>query len=136
MKKNVKNLLAFCILSVVIFGVISVQNSFAAPDDAKTLIRGGLNTAAENTGLKEQGKVDLPVKIGEVLGQVLSYIGLIFLGLVIYGGMLWMTAGGNEEKVKKSISLMIQAIVGLIIVSSAYIIVKTVGDLLITPNAK
>ena len=95
-------------------------------------LRDGVNTAVDGTGLKEQAKVDLPQKIGQVLGQALSYIGLIFLALIIYGGIMWMTAGGNEDKVKKATSLMIQAVIGLVIVSAAYLIVETVGVLLIS----
>ena len=59
---------------------------------------------------------------GQVLKVVLSLLGLIFLILVIFAGYNWMTASGNEEKVKKSTGTIKSAVIGLIIVIAAYII--------------
>ena len=52
----------------------------------------------------------------------LAFIGTIFLILIIYSGIQWMTAGGNEEKVEKSKKRIINAVIGLIVILSAYII--------------
>ncbi|MCF7906395.1 hypothetical protein K9L04_00490, partial [Patescibacteria group bacterium] len=41
---------------------------------------------------------------------------------IVYGGILWMTSGGEEEKVKKAKKLMISGIIGMIIIVSAYAI--------------
>lgn len=43
----------------------------------------------------------LPKMIGQIISIVLSFVGVIFMILLIYGGFLWMTAGGNEEQIKK-----------------------------------
>jgi len=40
--------------------------------------------------------------------------------LMVYAGFLWMTAGGVEENVTKAKSLLMQAVIGLAIVLSAY----------------
>ena len=53
---------------------------------------------------------------------VLSLLGVIFLVLMVYGGYLWMTAAGNEDKVTKAKNLMTAAIIGLIIVVGSYAI--------------
>ena len=58
--------------------------------------------------------------IGAIIGTFLSLLGVIFLILIIYGGFIWMTSGGNETKVLKAKKILTEAIVGLIIILSAY----------------
>jgi hypothetical protein len=70
----------------------------------------------------------LPQVIGGFIRVALSFLGLIFLILVIYAGFLWMTAGGNDDQVGKAKTLVGQAVVGLIIVISAYAISTFVID--------
>lgn len=74
--------------------------------------------------------------IGSIIQVALSFLGVIFLILMIYGGFLWMTAKGNEEQVTKAKNLITAAIIGLIIVISAYaisyVLIKQVGGGTIT----
>lgn len=70
-------------------------------------------------------------KIGQIVGFALSFIGVVFLILMIYAGISWMTAAGNQEKVSKAKDLIINAIIGLIIVLMAYAITSFIGDSLI-----
>ena len=72
----------------------------------------------------------LQTRTGEIIGLVLSFIGVLFLILLIYAGLSWMTSGGSPEKVKKARDLMINATIGLVIVLSAYAIVAFIGDYL------
>jgi len=51
-----------------------------------------------------------------------SFLGLIFLCLVVYAGFLWMTAQGETKPIQKAKDILIGAIVGLLITLSAYII--------------
>ena len=41
---------------------------------------------------------------------------------IVYGGFLWMTAHGNEEQVTKAKNLITAALIGLVIILSAYAI--------------
>ena len=70
---------------------------------------------------------------GRVIGIILSFIGVIFLGLMIYGGLMWMMAEGNEQKVGKAKDLITNAIIGLIIVFTAYAITAFLGQKFIQP---
>ena len=58
--------------------------------------------------------------IGMIINILLGFLGVVFLILIIYGGITWMTAGGNEEKVTKARTRMINAVIGLVIVMIAY----------------
>lgn len=60
--------------------------------------------------------------ISAVVSTVISLLGVVFIGLMIYGGFIWMTARGNEERVTKAKDLMTAAVIGLIIVMMAYAI--------------
>jgi len=62
----------------------------------------------------------LPEIIGALIGTFLSLLGVIFLILIIYGGFIWMTSAGNENKVLQAKMILTRAIVGLIIILSAY----------------
>lgn len=59
--------------------------------------------------------------VGDIINIVLGVLGVIFLIIVIYGGIQWMTAGGNEETIKKATALLTQAVIGLAIVLFAYL---------------
>lgn len=42
--------------------------------------------------------------------------------VVLYAGIMWMTAQGNEEQVTKAKTMIRNAIIGFIIISAAYAI--------------
>lgn len=106
------------ISAISIFLVLLLSFSFVATaaDDLY-----GLNTTAENAGLAG-GPTDLAVIIGNFIRYVLGLIGLILLVLIVFGGFLWMTSAGSEEKIKKAKGIITNAVLGLIIVLAAYAI--------------
>jgi hypothetical protein len=77
------------------------------------------------------GTFSIGVIVAYGIRILLSLLGLIFVVLIIYAGFLWMTAAGNEEKIKKSKDIMIAAVIGLAIVLSAYAITIFVFDKLL-----
>ncbi len=85
----------------------------------------GLSEAAP-TVLKKN--VDLPAILGTILGSVLGFTATIFFILVIVAGLMWMTSAGNEERVKRAKQILIAAVIGLIIVMSAYAITSFIGS--------
>lgn len=66
--------------------------------------------------------------IGQVIRVIISFVGVIFLVLMIYGGYLWMLARGNDQQVEKAKNLITAAIIGLIIVLAAYAITYILID--------
>lgn len=92
----------------------------------------GLNaTAGKVTAFAGQvGTQDtnfIQTKAGQIIGTVLSFVGVIFLILMIYSGITWMTAQGNDQQVTKAKDLLVNSIIGLIIIFAAYAITKFVG---------
>ena len=64
----------------------------------------------------------VPNTIATIIKVLLGFLGMIFIILVIWAGYSWMTAGGNEEKVTKAKTTIYRAVIGLIIIVSAYAI--------------
>ena len=96
---------------------------------------GGLKETAGAAGIPtETSETSLPIRIGNIISYALGFVGVIFLILMIAGGLMWMTAGGNEQRVDKAKSLITNAVIGMIIVFSAYAITYFVTNtLLATP---
>ena len=85
----------------------------------------GLNdgNVGSATGL---GTRDVRETIGSIINVALSLLGIIVLVIIIYGGFLWMTAGGNDERVGEAKKWIFGGIIGLAIILSAYAIAKFV----------
>lgn len=80
----------------------------------------GLNEAADAADIG--GSAGLPEVVGTIVGVVLSFLGMVFFILLVYGGFMWMTARGNETQVDKAKKIIGNSIWGLIIVLMAYVI--------------
>ena len=60
------------------------------------------------------------------LQVTIGLLGVIAVILIIYSGILWMTAGGSEDQIKKAKKVIIQAIIGIIIITLTYAIIAFV----------
>ena len=111
------------VIALLAWVLISANAVFAL-----TVSETGLETTAEASELP---KGELTATIGNVISVLFSLVGIIFFVLLIYGGILWMTAMGNEETVKRAKNLITSAILGLIIIFAAYAIAQFVISYLI-----
>lgn len=107
--------------------------------------------AATSYGLDATGKAagltttttennDITAFIGKfIIKPILGLVGLGFFVLIIYGGVLWMIAGGNETMVKKAQSILMNAFIGAVVIVAAYALTNailnaiTVGSVSGTP---
>lgn len=105
---------------------------FVSAPTATAMDYGLENTAKTGFGVSSVSELeaDIPSAIGTFVGALLSFIGVLFFILMVYGGFLWMTAQGNEDQVTKAKNLIIAAVIGIIIVMSAYAITAYVGGTL------
>jgi len=126
----IKKFLAILVLGFSIAGAIPVLAA-----DASSL--SGLNATAEQVdAYKSQVKdsdarATVITRVGDIVGVVLSFIGIIFLVLTVYAGILWMTAQGNNAQVEKAKTLLINAIIGLIVITAAYSLTMFIGGQLV-----
>ena len=68
--------------------------------------------------------------IGNVVKYIMGLVGSLALVMFIYGGLLWITSGAKEEKIKKGRDTLIWSGIGLALVMASYIIVKKIIELL------
>src|SRR3989338_5800157 len=114
-----KNLFTALFIGLVFFGLV-----FSGSAE--------LVSAQETYGLEQIAPTDLKRSelgnpseiIGRVLGAALSLVGVIFFLLMLYGGIMWMTARGNEQQTGKALSTMVSAAIGLAIVLASYLLVS------------
>ena len=84
---------------------------------------GGLNTIGQDAfGQSGAPQKNLQAIIATIIKIFLGLLGIIFVVLLIIAGFKYMTAGGDEEKVKEAVAQIRNAVIGLLIVISAYAI--------------
>ena len=90
-------------------------------------ISGGLDSSAYAAGYSV-GAAAAPLQqvIGGLISAALGLLGVILLAYILYGGFLWMTAGGETKKVDEARNIIKNAIIGLAIIVAAYAIASFV----------
>ncbi|MEW6609876.1 MAG: pilin [bacterium] len=68
----------------------------------------------------------IAVLAGKVINVILGIVGSLALIMFIYGGITWMTAGGNEQRVKTGRNILVWTVLGLVVIFSSYAILKFV----------
>jgi Zn-dependent protease with chaperone function len=111
------------VISSTIF-VLSALPALAATVEE----RFGLNYASA-AGL---GTRDLREGIMAIIQAMLGFLGVLAIVIILYGGFVWMTAGGNEENVGKAKKIITAGVIGLAIIFISYAIASFVINSLIT----
>ncbi len=102
--------------SIFAFGTTVLANDFGLKDTASAA---KLDTYGDS----------VPTIAGNIIGTLLSMISVLFFVLVLYGGILWMTARGSSETTEKALNTIIAATIGIIIVIGAYALTNFVFKL-------
>ncbi|MCC6563406.1 hypothetical protein IT087_00770 [Candidatus Uhrbacteria bacterium] len=82
----------------------------------------GLQAAARGSGLDSgcSSAGCINDVIGRVINVLLGFLGIVLLCLFLYAGFVWMTAGGDEDRVKTAKRLILNAVIGYFIIGGAY----------------
>lgn len=116
--KKVKKIYQISLLAIFLFSfLLPLQSVMAQGDSAQGMADQGLQVSAGKAGLTAA-----PVEqiVGNIIGYMLSFIGLVLLVMIVYGGILWLTAGGKSDQLEKAKSVLANAVIGLAIVLLAY----------------
>lgn len=113
MKKLTKHLLSLALLMSLV----------AVP--AVTLASSG-NLNLNDLGV---GEIDNTLDLGRrspietvtrLINTAMMFLGIIAVGIILFAGFKWMTAGGSEEKTGEATKLMTSGVIGLVIILSAW----------------
>ena len=80
------------------------------------------------TGLGQQ---DPRETAANIIKAALGILGIVAVVIVLWGGVMWMTAGGSEDKVGKAKKILFSGIIGLVIILSAFALTQFVVNQLI-----
>ena len=92
-----------------------------------TVGKTGLEDTAGEAGIRTD---DLSSLAGSVVGYGLGILGTVFLILMIVGGIIWMTAAGNDQRITRAKGLLVAAFIGIAIVFFSYAITALVGGVI------
>ena len=115
------------------------NTGIGAPNDQNT----GQGAGNQNTGSgANDSQPNIPslsnplrtTNIAEVIGRVIKafllIVGSLALLMFVYGGLTWMTATGNDQRVTKGRDILIWATLGLVVIFSAYLLIRFVMEAL------
>ncbi len=87
------------------------------------------SAATDQFGMNFPAKLGLPnndprLVIMSLVRLALGFVGIIAVIIIMYAGFLWMTSAGNEQKVDDAKKTLVNAVIGLVIILSAFLIVS------------
>ena len=63
---------------------------------------------------------DIKVTLANIVRIILGFIGILTVIFILYGGFMWMTSGGNADRIASAKKLIGAAVVGLVIILISY----------------
>lgn len=81
---------------------------------------GDLNTAADAAGFGTVPENTPSSVIARLINVILGLVGILFLVILVYGGTLYLTSGGDKDKIEKAKKMLLSAIVGTVIIVISY----------------
>lgn len=114
MTKKTKIFVWLCIWSLNLSLAIFLANFTFAQDFGVNAVNEGLEGTLTSA--------DPRLLVGRIIQIALSFLGVIAIVLIMYAGFLWMTSGGEEEKMGRAKKILLNSVIGLIIILSAWAI--------------
>lgn len=100
----------------------SFQNLFGrikAPKELAPLIQGGGGTGA--------GAIS--ILLSNALNILYALAAIVFIFMIVWGAFQWIISGGDKEAVAKARARITHAIIGIVILSLAFVIISVLGQI-------
>lgn len=123
---------AMVLVMVMLAGVGVVMTGRVYADTTICLDSSATDDMKELAGCNEDKKVDEVANTG--LNLILSAVGLIAVGVMVYGGFTYLTAQGDPSKAKRGRDVILYGLVGLAVTLLAFAIVAFVTANLPSPS--
>lgn len=91
---------------------------------ASSSVEEGLGQAGQAAGYTTN--LELTTIVANIINVILGLTGMAFVIILVYAGILYLTAAGEEGNVKKAKGLIKNSVLGIIIIVSAYAIANYV----------
>lgn len=123
------------------FGLLAVQAGFVLAEAPATTPP----AQQTNSSLSTSAPVSIPtplagISVQQLSGRIVNYMlgiaGSIGLLMFVYGGVIWMTAAGNQDKIAEAKKTIVWSVMGLVMLFGSYIIVKFVMETIVGAQQK
>jgi hypothetical protein len=128
-------------LPAIITGVLSFAGVALAANECNI---SGYNASANHGLMKDVqaacavcgqcSVADIFVVGNTIVELILGLSGSVMLLMMVYGGFLFLTSSGNSSQIDKGKKVMVGAIIGIVIVFTAYTLVQFLLGALGVPN--
>lgn len=108
--------LAFILLLNGLFYAYQVK----AQDDGVRRLQNPIGGTKE----KPKGETEVNVTLKKVVDIALQVLGSLTLLVFVIGGLMWLTSGGNEQRVSMGTKTMLYAVIGIFVIFSSYAILN------------
>lgn len=124
MKKYLYHIVSLLLLSLLSLPLLVLaQGTGTITPTASSPLLNRLQTVGTAAGYSANTTESTVLEIvGTGISVGLSLLGVIFVILILIAGFNWMTAAGDEEKIKRAGQTIRAAIIGLLIVAGAFAI--------------
>lgn len=102
-----------------------------AGNSAGDLVNSGLGFTT-SSGLSTRDVRDV---VGRIINVAMGLLGVVAVVIILAGGFIWMTAGGNEDKVEQAKKLIFSGVIGLAIILTSYAIAQFVVSALVSATS-
>lgn len=107
------------IIILISFGLLIGQTTLAFP----TIVPSECSNGNAQVDVCNLGSVE--TTIGNIASIILGISGSVTLAVFVIGGILYMTSGGNKERIGKANTMLKNAFIGLIIIFLSGALIKT-----------
>ena len=120
--KNMKTLKQSLMALALMIGAISLF-AFLPTAGAQLISPGDM---PREIGAATGGETDLRSLVLRIVNYFLTFLGIIAVLFVIYGGVTYVTSAGNDEAVGNAKKIIMYALIGIIIILLSFVLVNAI----------
>ncbi|MFA4941375.1 MAG: hypothetical protein WC582_02110 [Patescibacteria group bacterium] len=121
-KKIFFSLSALTFVFLAVFSFFQTATAVEAQTSNLWKMQSGISEVGEKAFGGETPENDVRIIVANSIKVFLGFLGIVFLVLLVSAGWKYMKSSGNEDQVHEAVSQIQTAVIGLLIVMSAYAI--------------
>ncbi len=71
-----------------------------------------------------------------ILQWILAVMSVAAFAYFIYGGFVFLTSAGSSQRVEKGKNILVNTVIGIILILSAFTIIRVIGNVLLQKNVQ
>jgi cytochrome bd-type quinol oxidase subunit 2 len=109
-----------------IFSKVSTALALATVGAANVFAQGLTADAPESIKTQTGNNADFKSLLLTIINSFLTFLGVLAVLMIIFGGILYITAGGDPQKADKGKKIIMYAVIGIVIILLSWALVSTV----------